>query len=255
MMKLWRAWWAAVGFLTRVPVPFPAKSAEEANDDLRRALIFFPVVGGLIGLATASVLLLALQCWPIWVAVLLALAFEAWMTGAFHEDAVADFCDAFGGGWNSDDIFRIMKDSRVGSFGTVGLVLALAIRATSTATVAIEQIVWIVPAASAFGRVVILFVRATCPSVADRAGLAHDISGRSGWVYALLGTILVLPLFTWLGIQHPERMLGALLTATLFVIWFVSYLRRRIGGVTGDCLGFSCYVGQLIFLLSAVAHG
>src|SRR5262245_41540059 len=120
-----RAFLAAVQFLTRIPVPSFAAGREEAAADLRQGEVYIPLVGGLVGLSTSGVILAATYLWPMGLAVVLGLAWEAWLTGALHEDAVADFCDAFGGGWTREEVLHILKDSRIGSFGTVGLGLAL----------------------------------------------------------------------------------------------------------------------------------
>jgi adenosylcobinamide-GDP ribazoletransferase len=107
-----RAFVAAVQFLTHVPVPNFANDAETAAADLRRGVVYLPLVGALIGLSTSTVILAASSLWPSWVAAVVGLAYEAWLTGALHEDAVADFCDAFGGGWSREEVLRILKDSR-----------------------------------------------------------------------------------------------------------------------------------------------
>ena len=83
----------------------------------------------LIGAATGGLAWAAGHVWPPLVAALLALAVEAVLTGGFHEDAVADCCDGFGGGRSREDVLRIMKDSRIGSFGMLGLTLAILLRA------------------------------------------------------------------------------------------------------------------------------
>src|SRR5688572_3686138 len=90
---------AAVQFLTRLPIS-PAATAPAA---LHRCPRYFPVVVGRIGGATAGTMALGCRVWPVWLAVLVALAVEAALTGAMHEDAVADFCDAFGGGWTREE--------------------------------------------------------------------------------------------------------------------------------------------------------
>ena len=97
--RQYRAGLVAVQFLTRFPMPFVDLSDEATRRDLLgRATAYFPAVGTLIGLSTAASILLAARVWPVGLAVVLGLAGEAVLTGAFHEDAVADFCDAFGGG-------------------------------------------------------------------------------------------------------------------------------------------------------------
>src|SRR5262245_29842706 len=94
------AFLTAVRFLTRVPVPDRLFSpGEQSGVSLRASVVYFPLVGSLVGAATTAVIAGAGYLWSAWLAVLIGLAFEALLTGAFHEDAVADFCDAFGGGW------------------------------------------------------------------------------------------------------------------------------------------------------------
>src|SRR4051812_28659276 len=148
----------AVGFLTRVALPWAPRTAARHRAALGRAAVYFPLVGGLVGASTASVLELTALVWPVGVAVVLALAWEAWLTGALHEDAVADCCDAFGGGWSREDVLRILKDSRVGSFGALGLTLAVLARAGATASLPPPARFAAVVAAAALGRWAALLV-------------------------------------------------------------------------------------------------
>ena len=124
----WPAFVTAVQFLTRVPLPGGMNRPGADPALLGHCPLFFPLVGGLVGAAAGGVLWAAAHVWPPPVAIVLALIAEALLTGAFHEDAVADACDAFGGGWTRDDVLRILKDSRVGSYGALGLGLAVALR-------------------------------------------------------------------------------------------------------------------------------
>src|SRR5687767_10570761 len=122
--SLWESFIAAVQFLTRLPLATDSPVTPKA---LQRSPIFFPLVGAFIGLFTASVVGVACLVWPIWIAVLLALAIELRLTGAIHEDGVADFCDAFGGGWSREEILLILKDSRIGTYGALGIFVAIAL--------------------------------------------------------------------------------------------------------------------------------
>lgn len=248
-----RSFFTAVQFLTRVPVPGGAtRDPALFRADISRGLVFFPLIGALIGCATALALWAAAQAfsWPV--AVLLALGFEALLTGAFHEDAVADFCDAFGGGWTRDDVLRIMKDSRVGSFGTLGLGLAVALRAVGlTAITDLAQAMAVVIVAGAVGRLVILFVMALLPPIADREGLSKDVGAAADWSTVAGGGLLVAPLLGAALALAPYAAVGVACVLSAFVAWYRRYLLRRIGGVTGDCLGFSAYVGLLVTTLAA----
>lgn len=249
------AFLAAVTFLTRVPVPirfFPRD--EEPARLLRASVVYFPLVGALIGLATAAVILGAGLLWPAWIAVVIGLAFEALLTGAFHEDAVADFCDAFGGGWTREDVLRILKDSRVGSFGALGLTLAVLLRGSGLAALEPDRLLAATVASAALGRWVVLLVMWLLPPVSERASLTRDVGERLTFGEVLFGTLVAAPAGIAWSVIDPYRAAAAVVCLLLFAPLFVWYIRRRIGGVTGDCLGCACYVGQIIVLLAAVAH-
>src|SRR5262245_35097740 len=248
-----RAFLAAVQFLTRIPVPSLGRDSDEAAAALRRGEAYIPLVGGLVGLGTAGVILAASYLWPTWLAVALGLAWEAWLTGALHEDAVADFCDGFGGGWTKEEVLDILKDSRVGSYGTIGLTLALVLRAGAMVSLSGIDLLVAGAASGALGRWLALPVRALVPPVADRPGLARDLVTKLSTREVLLGLLTAGPAVLAFGLLLPFQFAGAVVGMVLFLIWFVPYLQKRLGGVTGDCLGFACYAGQLIVLLAASA--
>jgi adenosylcobinamide-GDP ribazoletransferase len=249
-----RAFGAAVQFLTRIPVPCIGRDRDEVADALGRSTIYFPLVGGLVGLGTAAVIVAASYVWPIGLAVVLGLMWEAWLTGAFHEDAVADFCDAFGGGWTKEETLGILKDSRLGSYGVVGLMLALLCRISALACLSASDLLAAGAASGALGRWLGLLVMALAPALPDRPSLARALGkGHAGREVAL-GLLAAVPAVAAFGVLTPLRLVAALAGMALFLSWFVPYLKRRLGGITGDCLGFACYVGQLIVLLAATAR-
>jgi adenosylcobinamide-GDP ribazoletransferase len=245
------AFLTAVGLLTRIPVAGETVRPGEAPAPLRDAVAYFPAVGALIGLATGSVIACALYFWPPAVAVVLGLAFEAVLTGGLHEDAVADFCDAFGGGWTREDILRILKDSRIGSFGALGLGLAVLLRAAATAALPPADLLAATVAAATWGRFMILPVMARVPPVSDRPGSARDFGEGVRAREVGLGLLWALAAISPFLAGRPWNAAIAFIASGLFLAWFVSYLRRRLGGVTGDCLGAACYAGQLLVLLAA----
>lgn len=245
----------AVQFLTRIPVPgVNGLSTEVVRIGLGQAVGWFPLVGSLIGGITALIVLVGEGFWPRAIAVIIALIVEARLTGAFHEDAVADFCDAFGGGFTRDDTLRIMKDSRVGSYGALGLMLAVLLRTVSI--VALDQAILIatIIAAATFGRLLVVILMATTTPAAVTTGLAKDIGGQIGVRQWGLAVVLALPSLGLLGWLTPVAALVTLLGGMIFLIWFRALLIARLGGSTGDCLGFAAYAGQLILLLAATAQ-
>ncbi|MBL6078237.1 adenosylcobinamide-GDP ribazoletransferase [Belnapia sp. T18] len=251
-----RAAATALQFLTRLPVPGGA-SADPARfeADLPRALALFPLTGALIGTLTAATLWLASQLWPLPLAVLLALALEARLTGALHEDAVADLCDGFGGGRTPEDVLRIMKDSRIGAFGLLGLAFAIALRAAglialpdaATAAVALVVSGWL-------GRLLMLAAMLAIPPMPGRPGLGGSVASHATPRALALALLLSLPA-PLLGLWWDAlAMLLALLGSALFLAWFRRLVLRHLGGSTGDCFGFAGYAGLVLTTLAFTAH-
>lgn len=256
-------WWAppvlAVQFLTRLPAPVTARlTSDQVAVGLVQAVAWFPLVGALVGAITAGAALAALSIWPAVVAALLALAVEARLTGAFHEDAVADFCDAFGGGMTPEDVRRIMKDSRIGSYGAIGLIIAVGLRAalmvavldTMPPAMAAAAII----AGASFGRLVVVVLMALIAPAPAGGGLAKDVGSRVGVRTLALALLTAVPGLLAFTLLQPWSVLAAAGITALFLFWFRGLLLRRIGGSTGDCLGFAAYTGQLILLLTAAAR-
>jgi adenosylcobinamide-GDP ribazoletransferase len=166
---------------------------------------------------------------------------------------VADFCDAFGGGRSREDVLRILKDSRVGSFGVLGLTLAVLLRAGATVEVAASFRFAAVVASATLGRWLILVVMAWLPPVPGRESLARDMALQVGLRGVAAGTLLAVPGVALMASMMLLQLLVAF-PALIIVTWlFTWYVRRRIGGATGDCLGFACYLAQVLVLLIAAA--
>jgi adenosylcobinamide-GDP ribazoletransferase len=244
----------ALQFLSRIPTP-----RVDLDDEAERRLIlgrsaaYFPLVGALIGSMTGATILFAGRLWPIGLAVAIGLAFEAFVTGAFHEDAVADFCDAFGGGWTRDDILRILKDSRIGSFGALGLGLAVALRGGGIASLQTDRLIAVVIASATLGRWAILPAMWALPPVADRESLSRDIGRQIGAKRLALGTALAIPGYIGFALSNPGRAAIAVTAVLVLTVCLVRYVGRKLGGISGDSLGFLCYASQVVVILTAGA--
>lgn len=249
----------AVQFLTCVPVPAVSQLSEEAvRVGLGRAVAWFPLIGSLVGAVTAGTMLLASELWSPLIAVILALIVEARLTGAFHEDAVADFCDGVGGGRDPARVREIMKDSRIGSYGVLGLTLALALRAALMYSliaggVNVIAATFAIIAASTFGRLLAVLVMFVTPPVPSTRSLANDVATGVRARDVMLAPIVALPGLLPFALGAPLKLMAVAAAAAVFLIWFRALLMRRVGGATGDCLGFAAYVGQLLLLLAATA--
>lgn len=237
----------AVVFLTRLPLPLRCAPPEGAH---ARAMAWFPVVGALIGLAGAAVHGLALAGnLPPAVAALLALGATIWITGALHEDGLADVADGLGGGRDRDRKLEIMRDSRVGTYGVLALLLSVGLRAAALATPGDP---WAVAtglaAAAALSRGLVPMVP-LCLAPARRDGLAagHGRPPRGVAIAAvLLGVAIAGLMLGWAALPATT---GALL-AVGAIAWLAA---RQIQGYTGDVLGAAQQASECAILLVVVA--
>lgn len=230
----------AVRFFTRLPVPAWVGHSSEA---LERSSRYFPAIGLIVGGIAALVLVLASFIWPKTLAVLASMATTLYLTGAFHEDGWSDMVDGFGGGWEKQQILAIMKDSRIGSFGAVALVILLL--AKFCALVEIE--LWMLPLALIAGhslsRLCATAVLGGLDYVRDEGKskpLATRI-GRGELAFAALTALLPLLLLP------PQQAVAGVVFATLATLWLARMFKRQIGGYTGDCLGATQQLSEVAF--------
>jgi adenosylcobinamide-GDP ribazoletransferase len=244
----------AIQFLTRVPVPAVSRLPEGAiKAGLGRAVGWYPLIGALIGTVTATTFLLTQHLWPTIVAVLLALIVEARLTGAFHEDAVADFCDGVGGGKDPAHARQIMKDSRIGTFGALGLVLGVATRAALMFSLNPAIALYAIVAAATLGRLLTVIVMVTTPPAPAATSLARDVAANIRPRDIALAAITSLPGLLPLALVQPIAFAATAGAAAVFIVWFRALVIRKVGGATGDCVGAAAYAGQLLTLLAATA--
>jgi len=258
LVKLqWEAFCTAVQFLTRIPIPGGAMSGgmERYQAALARSVVYFPMVGAMVAGITGTAIVVSLWVLPVELAIILGLAFEAMLTGAFHEDALADTCDALGGGWTREQVLEILKDSRLGTYGTLGLGLGVACRFFSL--VALADFQWIgygvacFLASGAIGRWAILWLMHTVSPIEDRHTQARDVSGQQTGKAVAVSAIIAIPaLIPWLYLD-PVGVAAAILLSSLVLAAYRWQVLRRVGGSTGDLLGCSCYLVQLTVLLVA----
>lgn len=230
-------------------------TAEQYAAALRSGVIYFPLVGGCIGAVAAAVFLSSSFGLSLWIAALLALGCEALLTGAFHEDAFADTCDAFGGGWTRERVLEIMKDSRLGTYGTLGLVIGVGTRAASFIAL-LQTHTWMwaccsIIAAASLGRLAIVAIMVTTSPINDRSSQARDVSGMQTWRTFLIASMISAPMWIvwlWLGNLQSVIVLGL----TVGILYsFRRYILYRVGGTTGDLLGCTAYITQLAILIGS----
>jgi len=235
----------AIQFLTRLPVPGGLRTIEE---QLGKAAGFFPLVGVIVGGSGAIVFVLTKSLAPLSVAVLLALAFVTSLTNAFHEDGLADTFDGLGGGWTKDRALEIMRDSRIGTFGSLALLFLILGKYSFLSALEPRQTWrWLIVAHTA-SRWTILPLCAWLPYArVDGQGklVARQISSFA----LLIGSLTFLLILLLL----PWRMLfGALGVTTIVVVFCGLYFKRRLGGITGDCLGAVNQITEVALYLTAL---
>lgn len=241
----WQAFWLAIGFLTRIPMLVRIDYSPRL---MNQCSVYFPLVGLVLGVIYAGLYVALVQLWSPLVCLVLVTGFHLWITGAFHEDGLADSVDALGGGYSLEARLRIMKDSRIGTYGTVALIMALALK---VALLAEARPIWLaLVLAPMVARLAPLLLMGFLPYVTDpekskSKPVADDFSRTRLAVAALFTTLVALVL------APPEPVMWLwLLLATLGVAlaWGL-YLRRQLGGYTGDTLGASVVFAELVLLL------
>ena len=245
-MSVLRGFRAAVTFLTRVPWPHAFDPAE-----LGEATPYFPLVGALVGAIGAGIYWLATRLWPQPIAVILAIAATVLITGALHEDALADVADGFGGGRSRDKVLSIMKDSRIGAYGAVAIVLVLLLKVSALTTLTTPDVIRGLIAAHAIGRWATLPLLAGLPYVRTEGGTGAPFVGGVTPQRLAAGTVLMLAIVApALGLRAIPAIAAAVLVTAL-TAW--AY-RRRIGGITGDCLGATTQLVELASYLVLAAR-
>jgi adenosylcobinamide-GDP ribazoletransferase len=237
---------AAILFLTRLPVGFgtPANGS-----DLARAVWAFPLVGILVGAIGAVVYALAhwlgLSAWP---AATLSVAATLAATGALHEDGLADTADGFGGGKTQERKLEIMRDSRIGTYGTCALALSILLRVGALASLADTgpAVLALVAAHGAARATMPVFMFVVPP--ARRDGLSLAAGQPSSRNAILAGVLGILILAVCLGPALGIVALVLLLAAIASMAWLSV---AQIDGQTGDVLGAIEQVGEIIVLLVA----
>jgi adenosylcobinamide-GDP ribazoletransferase len=234
--------WSAFALLTRLPVPGHVGTGA-------RSAWAWPLVGAALGALGAGLaeLALALGLTPGVVAVMV-LALGAMLTGGLHEDGLSDTADGLFGGWTRERRLEIMKDSRVGSYGVLALILVTLARWSALAALLSAGGVWALVAVGALSRAPMALVMAALPNARDR-GLSHA-TGRPSWRVAMVGAALALAIAC---LFAGWATLPMLVAGGLAVAWLARMAQARIGGQTGDILGATQQLAEAVALATLAA--
>lgn len=242
---------ASIMFFTRIPINWTFFSKEPPN--LTRAAWCFPFVGFIIGILSGMIGdLCILINLPIFLSCSIAVSLSVLITGAFHEDGLADMADGFGAGGSADNINKIMHDSRLGTYGTVSLILAFFIRLSLVIELAElgYSIILILSTGFASGKLALLFLRNSFnTSIFSRTGsIIEYVSPAKLTVATILWLLPSIFIFPFSGI-----LLGIfLVSVALFCIGRMA--EKKIGGITGDVLGAGAFLTELVFLFGVIIY-
>lgn len=239
---------AAIQFLTIFPVPSHFQAGEK---ELRQSVIWFPIVGLILGGALAVLdcgvcrLLPPLPANVVMVILMLA------VSGCFHMDGLSDTADGFFSSRPRERILEIMRDSHVGPMGVIAIVCALALKISALASVPGSlhwRTILLMPLA---GRCALVLCMKAVPYARAQGGLV-TVFGRPGWP-ALITAISILAAAAWIVLDRRGLVIAGsiLLMTTLFSLW----CRKKIGGFTGDTLGAACEIAEILPALICASWG
>ena len=240
----------AVEFLTRLPVaPKSAYSEQRFSDSVRH----YPLAGSLIGAIAAAVFMVALIVFPQTIAVLLSTALTVLITGAFHEDGLADTFDGIGGGTTAEKSLEIMKDSRIGVFGMLALLAVLALKVTALSLMPAEFVVLALIAAHCSSRWSSVIAIASSSYVRENGTGKPTAAGISKPALLYASAVGVSPIVVLVLLGAPIAAAGAAAGLLLGHVLARLFFERKIGGYTGDCLGAVQQVSEVAMYLGILA--
>lgn len=252
-MKTWQYQYQlfclAVSFFSRLPVP---KSTPYSDERMNQAGRYFALVGTLLGLLCVLVYAFASLFFPYQVSIVLMMAFSLLLTGAFHEDGLTDMADGIGGGMTLDKRLTIMKDSRIGTYGSATLTMALMGKFVFLTTLARQpDFGLMIVVAYTLSRAVAATLIYDMPYVSDSdtsksKPLANAQSSTELAILILTGVLAAISLGLGVGLL-------LILFAILFRWAFKRWLLARLGGFTGDCLGGAQQLMELGIYLVLIA--
>ena len=235
---------AALIFFTRLPF---WRIADVPSAYFKRVVDYWPFVGWLTGGIMAGTLWITARFLPVQVAVLFALAARLLVTGALHEDGLADFCDGFGGGTSREKILSIMKDSHIGTYGVIGLIFYFGLMWSLLTTLPVPLACLAILSGDAWSKFCAAQVINTLPYARkeeeSKAKVVYDRMGKGTlllvFVAGALPMLLLLDRSYW----------WAALAPALVFVGLMRLMRKRIQGYTGDCCGAAFLLCELSFYL------
>lgn len=256
-MQQVRLFFIALQFFTRLPIP---SWVGFETSWLQHASRYFPLVGCVVAAIAAGVYYLAALALPAPVAAVLSTATSIYITGAFHEDGFADTCDGLGGGLTCERALEIMKDSRVGAYGAIGIVCMLAAKLSALAMLPPRQAVaalFLGHPLSRLAATALIWKLQYVRGEGKAKPLAQQMTGAE-FAIATVAACMPAMLLVVSGWSTPASIAAAALAALVAALWLGRLFVRRLGGYTGDCLGAVQQMAEAMIyvaVLATLGHG
>lgn len=238
----------ALQFLTRLPGP---ALPDFVPDWITRSAKYFPLIGQIVGALSAAAMMLAAHIWPGLIPALMAITIGILVTGAFHEDGLADTADGLGGGQDRDQRLAIMKDSRIGTYGMLALVLCLALKTAALSSLDPAKSLFILIAMHGAARAAAVIVMTALPYAGDLI----SAKSKPAPVGVTVGECLLAVAFAaWpMFLLPPAQVLYGVAAGCILALLIAFAARRLIGGYTGDVLGAVEQMFEMGFILGVIA--
>lgn len=243
----WNLFLLALMFYTRIRV----KNVNYSNEKLNKAFRYYPLIGIVVALPSILVYYIFYLLTSIEVASILAISIMILMTGALHEDGFSDFLDGFGGGTSKDKILEIMRDHSVGAYGVIGLILLIVLKFACISSFPYDKIWLVFLSMHSASRIPPIFLvrHSSYARKTDDFGKAeHTRSGIDSSTFTIALVIGLLPLAFF---SLPALVIFAVL-AFFLVVFIKRYTEKKIGGFTGDVLGATEQISELLALVSCL---
>ncbi|HPX76528.1 MAG TPA: adenosylcobinamide-GDP ribazoletransferase [Bacteroidales bacterium] len=257
MKRQIQIFFAALMFYTRIPCP---KKIDCSNIDLNQALRYYPLVGMIVGTISFLIYWGSFFLFGHAIAVVASLVAGVLTTGAFHEDGFADAFDGFGGGWTKEKILEIMKDSRIGTYGTIALILLFALKILSLYIILPQLIIkswWIVylffilyhSLARLTSGNIVFFSQYARDDLTSKVKPVEKHASRTEIICSYVFGLIPLTIFS---IREPIVCI-VILPLFLLIVKGILYFKKWLNGYTGDCLGCIEQFAEIIIMLTFVA--
>jgi adenosylcobinamide-GDP ribazoletransferase len=235
---------AALLFFTRIPCFNKFVLTEE---HFARSAKYFPLLGWIVGGSSALLYFICMYFLPRSVAITVSMLFSILLTGGLHEDGLADVCDGFGGGWTKDRILAIMKDSATGVYGVIGIVMILLMKFVILLEFHSSLLPFLLIAGHTLSRFIAITFMYTHEYVrTDETSKSKNVIQKMDLGSVSIAMVFgLVPLFLF-----QNAFVFFVCIPLLLVKWLLGrYFTKWIGGYTGDCLGATQQITEIVFYL------